>query len=381
MSFQSKLPNTGTNIFSVMTSLAKKHNAINLAQGFPGFKSDEQLINLVSKYMSEGYNQYAPMGGVTPLLHTLSDKMFKLYGHRYDPNNEITITAGATQAIFTSITALVQKDDEVIVIEPAYDSYIPSITIAGGKPILFALNPNDYSIDWDQLEKLITAKTKVIIINSPHNPTGAVLKESDIVALERIVEKHGLLVISDEVYEHIVFDRKKHLSLASSEILRNHSLLCYSFGKVFHNTGWKTGYVVGPEWMIKEFRKIHQFEVFSCNTPMQFAFAEYLKDETKYLYLNDFFQRKRDLIYDELKESLFEISPCQGTYFQTMKYGNISNEPDMKFAERITKEHGVALIPVSAFYRDKTDHKIVRLCFAKTDEELLKACSILKAIT
>ena len=381
MEFISKLPNTTENIFSVMTGLSKEHDAINLAQGFPDFPSDPKLIEIVHHYMSNGFNQYAPMPGVLPLRKALCQKINKLYGSNYNPNSEITITAGATQAIYTAITTIVQAGDEVIIIEPAYDSYLPAVLLNKGIPKFYTLKAPDFSVDWEELEKLITPKTKLLIVNTPHNPTGTLLQKKDLDQIERLIAKYNFLLLSDEVYEHITFDGQAHASVASYPQLKNNSLICFSFGKVFHNTGWKTGYIVGPEWLMSEFQKVHQFEVFSCNTPLQYAFADYLEDEQSYKGLSPLFEAKRDLALAELKESQFDFIPCQGTYFQLLSYKKLSNEGDLNYAKKITKDAGVALIPISAFYHDGFDEGYVRLCFAKKDEVILNACSILKNLS
>ncbi len=378
MTLVSKLPETGSSIFSVMSNLAREHKAINLAQGFPNFETDKKLFDLVSHYMHLGYNQYAPMPGIPVLREAISNKIKSLYGTDV-PSDNITITAGATQAIFTSIQALVHPGDEVIVIEPAYDSYVPSIKLAGGVPVFYQMN-EDYTIDWDKLQTLINDKTKLLIINNPHNPSGSVFTKSDVAQLERIIKDSDLYILSDEVYEHMVFDESQHQSILKSDILRQRSLVCFSFGKLFHNTGWKMGYVVAPEKLTAEFRKVHQYEVFSVNTPLQFAFADYLNDENNYSGLSAFFQAKRDLVISELKGSSFKLKPSHGTYFQILDYSAISTEDELPFVSKVTKENGVALIPCSAFYHNHLQRQHARLCFAKTDEMLFEACQILKRL-
>ena len=370
---KSKLPNTQTSIFAVMSQLANKYDAINLSQGFPDFNVSPKLIELVNKNMKNGNNQYAPMPGVINLREIISQKTEKLYGKYYNPETEITITAGATQALYTAITAIINEGDEVIVFEPVYDSYVPAIELSGGKPIFLELKGKEYSIDWDEVQKVITSKTRMIIINSPNNPSGAILKEKDIKQLEKIVTGTNIILLSDEVYEHIVFDNKKHFSFSGSKELSSRSIIISSFGKTFHTTGWKMGYCIAPEEIMKEFRKVHQFVVYCVNTPLQYAIAEYLKDENTYLELNSMYQEKRDYFINSLKGSNFDIIPTAGTYFQLLDYTKISDKEDMAYAEFLTKEHKVASIPVSAFYHDKIKNKVLRFCFAKGNDTIDKA--------
>jgi len=377
---QSKLPEIGTSIFSVMSKMAVDHDAINLAQGFPDFNCSDELIELVNHYQKKGYNQYAPMGGVQKLREQISKKIKKLYGRLYDVENEITVTAGATLAIYTAITTVVQTGDEVIIIEPAYDSYVPGVKASGGIPVYVKLNPEDYSYNWEAIRKSISDKTKLIIINSPHNPTGSLITDDDIKQLEVLIKDTSIFIISDEVYEHIVFDGEKHISLVESVELAKRTFLISSFGKIFHTTGWKIGYCAAPENLMKEFRKMHQFIVFSANTPIQHAYADYLKDETHYLNLNNFYGEKRDIFREKIKDSKFKLLPCKGTYFQLMNYSNISNIDDMSFSEYLTKEAGIAVIPISPFYDKGDNNKIIRICFAKRDEVLLKAAEILSRL-
>jgi methionine aminotransferase len=380
VNLQSKLPEIGTSIFSIMSKMAVDHDAINLAQGFPDFNCSDELIELVNHYQKKGYNQYAPMGGVQKLREQISKKIEKLYGRLYDVENEITVTAGATQAIYTAITTVVQTGDEVIIIEPAYDSYVPGVKASGGIPVYVKLNPEDYSYNWETIRNSISDKTKLIIINSPHNPTGSLITEDDIKELEALIKDTNIFIISDEVYEHIVFDGEKHISLAESDELVKRTFLISSFGKTFHTTGWKMGYCAAPDNMMKEFRKMHQFIIFSANTPIQHAYADYLKDDTHYLNLNNFYRKKRDIFREKIKNSKFKLLPCKGTYFQLMNYSNISNIDDMSFSEYLTKEAGIAVIPISPFY-DKGDiNKIIRICFAKRDEVLMKAAEILSRL-
>ena len=373
----SKLPETGTSIFAVMTKLAMDNGAINLAQGFPDFNCSEELIDLVNYYSKKGFNQYAPMPGVKKLREQISKKIIKLYDKFYDVENEITITAGATQAIYTAITTIIQLGDEAIIFEPAYDSYAPGVKASGGKPVFVKLISPDYSYDWEAVKKSITPKTKLIVINSPHNPTGSLINEDDIRQLEELTRNTKILIISDEVYEHIVFDGNKHISIASSEELAQRAFVISSFGKTFHTTGWKTGYCTAPEHLMKEFRKIHQFVVFTVNTPIQYAYADFLKDENHYKNLNAFYQKKRDLVRTSLHNSVFKLLDCKGTYFQSLDYSNVSGLDDLEFSEYLTKEKGIAVIPLSAFYNKKVNDKIIRLCFAKNDDVLLKAGKIL----
>jgi methionine aminotransferase len=377
VNLQSKLPEIGTSIFSVMSKMALDHNAINLAQGFPDFNCSDELIELVNHYQKKGFNQYAPMGGVKKLRKEISKKIEKLYGRLYDVENEITVTAGATQAIYTAITTVVQPGDEVIIVEPAYDSYVPGVKASGGIPVYVKLNPNDFSYNWKAIHNSISNKTKLIIINSPHNPTGSLITEDDIKQLEVLIKDTNIFIISDEVYEHIIFEEGKHISLSESDELAKRTFVISSFGKTFHTTGWKMGYCAAPDNMMKEFRKMHQFIVFSANTPIQHAYADYLKDETHYLGLNHFYQKKRDIFIEKIKDSKFKLLPCKGTYFQLMNYSNISNIDDMSFSEYLTKEIGIAVIPISPFYDEGDTNKIIRICFAKRDEVLLKAADIL----
>ena len=377
---KSKLPKVGTTIFTVMGQLAAENNAINLSQGFPDFESSQELIGLVNDAMKKGLNQYAPMAGVISLREEISKKIENLYGCSYNPETEITVTAGATQAIYTAIAAMIREDDEVIIFTPAYDCYEPAIELNGGKTIFVQMHAPDYKINWEQVKKLITQRTKMIIINTPHNPTGSVLEDEDMLALEKIVSDTDIVLISDEVYEHIIFDGKKHQSAAKFPGLAERSFIISSFGKTFHNTGWKMGYCVAPKNLMVEFRKVHQFIVFSANTPVQYALAEYLKNENNYLELNNFYQHKRDLFTSLVKDSKFEILPSSGTYFQLLRYSDITDEKDTEYAIRLTKEHQIASIPVSVFYHQKVDEKVLRFCFAKKEETLERAAEILNAI-
>ncbi len=369
----SKLPNIGTTIFTTMSKMAANYGAINLSQGFPDFDCPEELKKLVNHYLQSGYNQYAPMPGLPLLRERISKKIEKLYGRDYNPETEINITAGATQALFTAISAVIKPGDEAIIFEPAYDSYAPSVTANGGVPVFIPLNENDFSIDWDRCKDSISHKTKLIIINSPHNPTGSVINIADLKNLEEITRDTNILILSDEVYEHIVFDGINHISLSSSDELARRTFVVSSFGKTYHTTGWKIGYCATQENLMKEFRKLHQFIVFAVNTPIQHAYADYIVNEDHYLSLGMFYEKKRDLILNELKDSRFKFAKARGTYFQLLNYSEISDKNDNEFSEFMTKEIGVAVIPLSPFYSDKNTKKSIRICFAKRDEVLIEA--------
>ncbi|SRX73283.1 methionine aminotransferase [Aequorivita antarctica] len=374
----SKLPNIPTSIFSTMSKMAVDHNALNLSQGFPNFPSDPVLNALVDQAMNDGFNQYAPMQGDFELRMEISKKIEYLHNHFYNPDTEITITAGATQAIFTIIAATISKGDEVIIFTPAYDCYAPTVELFGGKIIPVQLKPPFYSVDWQEVADKISSKTKMIIINSPHNPSGMLLSEKDMLQLQDLAEKNDLLVLSDEVYEHIIFDGNVHQSASKFEALAKRSFITASFGKTFHNTGWKIGYCAAPERLMKEFQKVHQFVVFCVNHPIQKALATYLKDSHHYLKLSDFYQQKRDFFLHLMEGSNFKIIPSKGTYFQMLDFSEISNESDIAFSERLTKEFKIATIPTSVFNEGKKDFKQIRVCFAKTDETLAQAAHILK---
>jgi methionine transaminase len=375
MNFKPKLPDWGTSIFTIMSRMAVEHNAINLAQGFPDWNCDDELLELVHHFQKNGFNQYAPIQGVPVLRKAISEKIEKLYGRHYDFENEITVTAGATQALYTAITSIVKAGDEVIVIEPAYDSYVPDIISNGGMPVFIPLNPDNYSYDWDLVRYKISNKTKAIILNSPHNPTGSLITKDDIKELEKVTTGTDILVVSDEVYEHITFDGKMHISLSSSEELSKRTFVISSFGKTYHTTGWKMGYCAAPEILTKEFRKMHQFIVFSVNTPIQYAYAEFMKQDERYLSLGNFYQHKRDVFLGEIKKSKFKSQKCSGTYFQLLDYSAISDKPDMEFSEYLTKEIGVAVIPLSPFYEDRKSRSLIRICFAKSDATLKEAAA------
>jgi methionine aminotransferase len=369
----SKLPQTGTTIFTTMSALANETGAINLSQGFPDYDCSPELVELVNRAMQNGHNQYAPMAGVMALREQIAIKTQKLYGAVYDPESEITITAGGTQAVFTAISAVIHPNDEVIIFEPAYDCYAPAIKLMGGVVKSLELEPPDYRIAWDMVKRLINNKTKMIILNSPHNPTATILSKKDIDELSALVKNQDILILSDEVYEHLIYDGQVHHSMARYPELQKRSFIVSSFGKTFHATGWKMGYCLAPAYLMQEFRKIHQFLVFSVNSPMQYAIAEYLKNENTYLSLPDFFQEKRDYFRKGLEQTRFKLLPCSGSYFQSVAYDAITDEKDTDFAIRLTKEAGVASIPVSAFYRTGIDRHILRFCFAKRQETIDKA--------
>jgi len=373
MSLISKLPQVGTTIFTTMSRMAQEENALNLAQGFPSFGSDPFLLELVAKYTRDGNNQYAPMSGVSELKLALATKTERTQGYFPDPESEITIVSGATEALFSALTAVIRPGDEVIVLEPAYDSYVPGILLNGGVPIFVALNPTDFSVDWELLTSKITGRTRAIMVNSPHNPSGQVWSKEDVEQLASLVSKKGIFVISDEVYEHILFDRKIHISLGSHPILRGHTFVCGSFGKTFHVTGWKIGYCIAPSNLSQEFRKIHQYVTFSTVTPIQFALAEYLDDPKNYLDLPSFYQKKRDLFVEGLKSTPFIFQASQGSFFQLVSYSHLSKKSDVHIAEQMTRELKVACIPVSVFYSTRQDHQVLRFCFAKKEEELEEA--------
>lgn len=377
MQINSKLPNIGTTIFTVMSGLAKEHNAINLSQGFPDFGCSDKLVDLAQKNVVAGFNQYAPMTGAQALRETISELLQNCYQANYHPETEITITAGATQGIYTSIAAFINKGDEVIVFEPAYDCYIPAIEVHGGvvKPI--QLQYPNFTINWETVKATITDKTKMIIINSPHNPSGTTLAESDLLELEKLVVGTNIIVVSDEVYEHMVFDNKAHQSAARYKRLAAQSIIVSSFGKTIHATGWKIGYVAAPKEIMLEFRKVHQFLVFCVNHPFQLALAEYLKDESTYKGLHQFYQAKRDYFRKLISGSRFTMEPCTGTYFQLLNYKNITDEKDTDFAIRLTKEKGLASIPLSVFYTNQQQQHLLRFCFAKKNETLEKAAEII----
>lgn len=378
--FNSKLPYVKPSIFSVMSGLAHQHNAINLSQGFPNFKSDPKLLELVNKAMINGFNQYAPMAGAIELREAIANKFQLLYNSSYCPETEITVTAGATQAIYTIISAFIKPNDEVIIFRPAYDCYEPTIALNGGKTISVQLEVPNYTVNWTTVASKITPNTKMIIINTPHNPSGTVWSKNDMLQLQKLVSGTDIIVLSDEVYEHIIFDKMHHQSACLFPILKAHSFVVASFGKTFHNTGWKLGYCCAPEKLMKEFQKVHQFNVFCVNHPMQKAIAEYINEPQHYRMLPDFYQEKRDLFLSLIQHSRFKITPSKGTYFQVLDFSTITDENDVIFAKRLTKEHKLASIPMSVFNENNTDYKVLRFCFAKTDDTLKRAADIINLI-
>jgi len=369
----SKLPAVGTTIFTIMSGLANETGAINLSQGFPNFPASEKLIALVNEQMKKGMNQYAPMQGIMPLRELLCEKASALYGALYAPDSEITITSGGTQALYTAIAAVISKGDEVIIIEPAYDSYIPAIQLQGGIVKSAQLKAPDFKINWSELRSLLSPRTRMIMINTPHNPTGSVMTAADMKMLEQITEGTDILIISDEVYEHIIFDDLKHESVMRYPKLAERSFVIFSFGKTYHTTGWKLGYCFAPANLMNEFRKVHQFNVFSANTPIQYALAEYIRSSKDYLELPEFYQQKRDFFNQAVKGSRFTFIPASGSYFQLLDYSGITDEKDTDFAIRLTRDFKVASIPVSVFYNRPPDQKVLRFCFAKTKETLEQA--------
>ncbi|MGV3559924.1 MAG: methionine aminotransferase [Larkinella arboricola] len=371
--FTSKLPWVGTTIFTVMSKLANETGAINLSQGFPGFDCSPDLVARVEHYLKTGFNQYAPMTGVPALREILAQKTEQLYGVSYHPETEVTVTSGATEALFAAITAVIRPGDEVIVFEPAYDSYVPAIELNGGIPVFVTLTPPTYAIDWNTVRAKVTEKTRLIIVNTPHNPTGRVWTADDLEQLAALVKHRDIWIVSDEVYEHIRFDGRPHRSLATHPVLQERTFVCGSFGKTFHITGWKIGYCLAPKELTTEFRKIHQYLTFSTVTPIQHALADYLKNPEHYETLPDFYERKRDLFLDSIRGSRFGFQPTEGSFFQTVSYQAITDESDYDLAVRLTREIGVASIPVSVFYNQKNDYRILRFCFAKDDETLLRA--------
>ncbi|TXT34268.1 MAG: methionine aminotransferase [Chitinophagaceae bacterium] len=370
---QSKLPNVGTTIFTVMSQLAVEHGAVNLGQGFPDFPMSEALTGLVSKAMQDGNNQYVHMNGYPALRVALAEKAAALYKSIINAETDITITPGGTYAIYTALTTVLQPGDEVIVFEPAYDCYIPTIELNGAVAVTIALEYPNYSIPWDIVRSKITKHTRMIMINSPHNPTGAVLSEADMKELSAIVADTNIIILSDEVYEHLIFDGIEHQSIFKYPELFNRSFVCFSFGKTYHCTGWKLGYCIAPAMLMKEFRKVHQFNCFTCDTPKQIALATYLSNQEAYLTLGSFMQQKRDFFRNLMKNTPFTCIPSHGSYFECYSYAGFSNETDKALAIRLTKEYGIATIPVSAFYQNGEDNKVLRFCFAKKEATLEKA--------
>lgn len=380
MQHKSKLPDVGTTIFSVMSGLAKKHHAINLSQGFPDFGSDQKLIDLVSKAMNSGYNQYAPMAGNLELREAISKKMQSLYNASYHPEQEITVTAGATQAISSILNTFVKQGDEVIIFKPAYDSYEPGIKLNGGIPVPIQLQSPDFSVDWNDVKQKVNHKTKMVIINTPHNPSGTVFSKEDMLQLQAILKHTEAVVLSDEVYEHMIYDGKKHQSACLFPDLKSRSFVVASFCKTFHNTGWRIGYCCAPKELMKLFMQIHQFNVFCVHHPTQKGIADYMQNPKHYLGLSEFYQAKRDLFLDLIKNSRFRFKPSSGTYFQVLDYSQITQEYDLDFAKRLTVESGIASIPLSVFNTNNLDNKVLRFCFAKQDDTLKRAADILNTI-
>jgi methionine aminotransferase len=378
--FKSKLPNLGTTIFTTMSALAAEHGALNLSQGFPNFAAEPELLRLLGEYSANGFNQYAPMSGVRELREQLLLKTKKLYGAHYDSETEVTITSGATEAIFAAIAATVSAGDEVIVFEPAYDSYLPAIELCGGIPVYITLHYPDFSIDWDLVKSKVSSKTKMIIVNTPHNPTGSVFSKDDLNQLAEIVTERGIYLVGDEVYEHIIFDGLIHHSLCTHPVLKAKSFICGSFGKTFHITGWKIGYCLAPKELSVEFRKIHQYVTFSTFTPAQYALAKYVENESNYLSIPSFYQRKRDVFLESISKSRFEFIPSKGSFFQNVSYANITEANDAEYAIQLTKTMGVASIPISVFYHQRLDQKVLRFCFAKDEDTLREAGAILSKL-
>lgn len=372
-----KLPNVGTSIFPVMTALANKHGAVNLAQGFPGFPPNQDLLDLVTQHMNLGHNQYAPLFGLLSLREKLAEKIESSYGYIYHPETEICITAGATQAIYTAISSVIHEDDEVIIIEPAYDCYEPAIRLNKGIPIRSQLKPIDYKIDWEDIKKKVNSRTKMIIVNTPHNPSGTIWNKDDIAELKKIVHGSSILILSDEVYEHLTFDGKPHESICRYPELAERAFVVYSFGKTYHVTGWRMGYVCAPKELMKQFVSCHQFQVYAVSTPFQYAISDFSDNKDAYLELNDFFQAKRDFFLKCIEGSKFEAKNCEGTYFQLLDYSKITEENDREFANRLTTDYGVASIPISAFFHDNRQDHVLRFCFAKNNDELEKGAECL----
>ena len=376
----SKLPKVGTTIFTVMSRLAQEHNAINLSQGFPDFDCAPKLLELVPKYFNAGLNQYPPMAGVMALRERVAEKAANLYGAAYDPEHEVTIVPGATYGIFTAITTFVRPGDEVILFEPTYDSYAPAVEVNGGKPVYVRLQYPDYSIDWNAVQKAITPKTRMIVINTPNNPTTSVFSAEDMRTFENMLRDTGIIVVADEVYEHLVYDGHQHQSVARFPGLAERSFVVSSFGKTYSVTGWKMGYVLAPRELMNEFRKVHQFNVFVTNGPLQHVLADYMRDPAVYLELAAFYQRKRDFFLDAVKGSRLRPLPSRGTFFQNFAYDAVTDEKDTELAIRLTKEKGLAAIPLSVFYHDGHCDKVLRFCFAKSEATLAKGAAILRAL-
>lgn len=380
VTIHSKLPEVGTTIFTVMSVLSAEHGAINLGQGFPDFPMNEELVARVCEAMKHGHNQYTHMNGHIPLRESIAEKAALLYRSSLHPEKEITVTPGGTYALYTALTTVLQPGDEVIVFEPAYDSYIPAIESNGAKAVRLQLSFPDYAIDWAAVREATSPKTRAIMINSPHNPTGAVLRKKDIEELQRTVADTNIIIISDEVYEHLIFDGMPHESILKYPDLFQRSFVCFSFGKVYHCTGWKLGYCIAPDHLMAEFRKIHQFNCFSCDTPKQVALAGFLKKDHHFRELGPFLQQKRDYFQRLMQDTRFTPVPSYGSYFQIYRYDRITDEKERDFAIRLTKESGVATIPVSAFYKEETNHRVLRFCFAKKESTLEAAAERLRTI-
>ena len=380
ITIHSKLPSVGTTIFTVMSSLAVKHKAINLGQGFPDYDMDPRLIALVNEAMKEGHNQYVHMNGYLPLREAIAEKAEYLYQSSINPDSQVTITPGGTYAIYTALTTILRPGDEVIVFEPAYDSYIPSIELNGAKAVALTLSFPEYKINWTEVKNSINEKTRAIVLNSPHNPTGSIITRDDIQALREVIKDTQIIIISDEVYEHLIFDGAEHESMLKYPDLLNRSFVCFSFGKVYHCTGWKLGYCISSEYLMNEFRKIHQYNCFTCDTPKQVAIAQFLKEREHYLQLGHFLQKKRDFFHQLMQATKFKSLPSHGSYFQVYSYSSISDEAEKDFAQRVTKEFGVATIPVSAFYQQEVNHQVLRFCFSKKEATLEQAVERLRKI-
>lgn len=374
----SKLVNSGKTIFAIMSELAQQHNAIDLSRGYPDFNPDQELIDLYSKQLNSSKNQYAPVDGLFELREQIALRNQELYQANYNPETEITITNGATDALFTSITALVREGDEVIIIEPAYDSYAPAVRLSGGIPVFVEMNMPGYSLNWENVQRALSGNTRMIIFNNPHNPTGTVFSALDVERLKKVVMGTDIYILSDEVYEHIIFDGSVHESLALHPKIKDQTIIVNSFGKTYHATGWRLGYILAPEYLTTEIRKTHQYSMYTVNTPVQHAFAEYLRTEKKYLEVKSLYQEKRDLLLKGLLATRFKFKATAGTYFQCVDYSDISDEKDMEFASRLVREFGLATIPLSYFYKDKSDYKELRLCFAKHPDTLNKALEVLR---
>lgn len=380
LSLTSKLPSVGTTVFTVMSRLAAEHGAINLSQGFPDFDCDPELVEAVARHMRAGRNQYAPMQGILPLREAIARMYSALYGRQYDPESEVTITSGGTEAIFAAVAAVVRPGDEAIVLQPCYDSYLPAIELAGGTPVVVPLEYPGYGINWEALRAAVTPRTRLLVINSPQNPTGSVLGHEDIRQLRSLVAGTDIAIISDEVYAQIIFDGAQHESMARHPELAARSFIIGSFGKMYHVTGWKVGYAVAPAALTAELRKVHQFVTFSTSTPVQHALAEFLAERRGLAGLAPFYQAKRDLFLRLMQGSRFTPLPCRGSYFQLMEYSTITQEEDTAFAIRLTEEHGVASIPLSPFLSRQAAPRVLRFCFAKKDETLEAAAKRLRAV-